>query len=102
MNKTLPVEFLELPKTVRPIGEAVDELVRETNVRIRCFPRWIDDGRVSKTDAKDRLERIQSALTLLQWLDARFEESEAELQKHSIDAADIPTVETKVLDHAPF
>jgi hypothetical protein len=45
---------------------AIDELQREINVRMRCFPRWIEEGRVSKTDAKDRLQRMIKAATLLQ------------------------------------
>lgn len=40
---------------------ALDEVQREINVRIRCFPRWIKEGRVSKTDAKDRLQRLIKA-----------------------------------------
>lgn len=53
------------PKRQRPIQEALDELHRELNVRKRCFPRWIEDGRVSATDATDRLERLATALDLL-------------------------------------
>lgn len=40
---------------------ALDELQREINVRIKCFPRWIADGRLSNTDAKDRLQRLIKA-----------------------------------------
>lgn len=46
--------------------EAIDELNRELNVRSRCFPRWIDDGRVSRTDAQDRLDRLATGLKLLE------------------------------------
>lgn len=53
------------PKTSRCRQEAVDELTRELNVRRRCFPRWIADGRVSQTDAQDRLDRLASALELI-------------------------------------
>jgi hypothetical protein len=45
--------------------EACDELERELNVRVRCFPKWIDDGRLSESDARDRLQRIWKALDLL-------------------------------------
>jgi hypothetical protein len=49
-------------KTKRSVQEALDELEREFNVRARCFPRWIQDGRVSRTDAQDRLDRLGSAI----------------------------------------
>lgn len=53
------------PKTSRCKQEAVDELTRELNVRRRCFPRWVADGRVSATDAQDRLDRLASAIELI-------------------------------------
>lgn len=56
---TMPV------KHKRPVGEALDELQREFNVRERCFPRWITEGRVSRTDAQDRLDRLASAIEYL-------------------------------------
>lgn len=49
----------------RPISEAIDEVERELNVRKRCFPRWIEEGRVSRTDANDRLARQEAALAYL-------------------------------------
>lgn len=49
------------PKTKRPIQEAVDEVYRELCVRKRCFPRWVEDGRVSATDAQDRIDRLATA-----------------------------------------
>ena len=58
-----PVE--STPKAQRTLEEAFDELVRERNVRIRCFPRWVAEGRMSKTDAHDRLDRISSAVIYL-------------------------------------
>lgn len=53
------------PKTSRCKQEAVDELTRELNVRRRCFPRWVADGRVSATDAQDRLDRLATAIELI-------------------------------------
>lgn len=44
---------------------ALDELYRELAVRARCFPRWIVEGRVSRTDAQDRLNRMHTAHELL-------------------------------------
>jgi hypothetical protein len=49
----------------RDLVEAADEIERELNVRARCFPRWIKDGRVSATDAQDRLDRLATALEYL-------------------------------------
>lgn len=53
------------PKLERSKQEALDELQRELNVRRRCFPRWVKDGRVSATDAQDRIDRLSSAIALL-------------------------------------
>jgi len=39
------------------VQEALDEIEREYNVRKRCFPRWVQEGRVSATEARDRLCR---------------------------------------------
>ena len=52
--------------TLRPVQEALDELNRELQIRKRCFKRWIADGRLSRTDAQDRLDRLGSAMELLQ------------------------------------
>jgi hypothetical protein len=62
-------DYME-PKTVRTITEAIDEVHRELCVRKRCFPRWITDGRVSKTDAQDRIDRLATAFDLLTTLAA--------------------------------
>lgn len=53
------------PKRERSVQEALDECTRELNIRKRCFPRWIEDGRVSPTDAQDRLDRLASAVDML-------------------------------------
>lgn len=52
-------------KVKRSKQEALDELQREFNVRARCFPRWVKEGRVSATDAQDRLDRMGSAIEYL-------------------------------------
>jgi hypothetical protein len=51
--------------TVRTKQEAMDELNRELNIRCRCFPRWVKDGRVSATDAQDRIDRLATAIEIL-------------------------------------
>lgn len=54
-------QLMEVLRT-RILDEALDELEREFNVRSRCFLRWIAEGRMSKTDAQDRLDRLFSAI----------------------------------------
>jgi hypothetical protein len=56
------------PGVNRTLGEAIDEAEREFNVRERCFPKWIQEGRITKTDAKDRLERLGAACYFLRAL----------------------------------
>jgi hypothetical protein len=46
----------------RSIDEAISECEREAHVRIRCYDRWISEGKVSRVDAWDRLERLLSAV----------------------------------------
>ena len=60
--------FASAVKSNRGLEEACDELERELIVRVRCFPRWVSEGRMSKSDAKDRLARMGSALSLLRSL----------------------------------
>jgi len=52
-------------KSIRSKQEALDELNREFNIRRRCFARWVVDGRLSATDAQDRLDRLASAIDML-------------------------------------
>lgn len=52
----------------RSLTEAIDEVFRELQVRKRCFPRWIEDGKISRTDAQDRIARQESALAYLETL----------------------------------
>lgn len=53
------------PGRTRPLAEALDEVYRELAVRSRCFPRWVDEGRVSRTDAADRYDRLHAAWVAL-------------------------------------
>jgi len=46
--------------------EALDELHREFNVRARCFKRWVADGRLSRTDAQDRIDRLATAIDIVE------------------------------------
>lgn len=45
----------------RTLEEAQSEVERECEVRKRCFDRWVAEGRLSRIDANDRLERMISA-----------------------------------------
>lgn len=53
------------PKQLRDRQQALDELHRELGIRKRCFRRWIADGRVSATDAQDRIDRLATAIELI-------------------------------------
>lgn len=53
----------------RSIPEAISELEREAQVRLRCYDRWINEGKVSRVDAWDRLERLLSAINHLRHLE---------------------------------
>lgn len=52
----------------RDLDQAHGEAVRELTVRNRCFPRWVEEGRITKMDAKDRLERLEAAVWFLEQL----------------------------------
>lgn len=47
------------------IEQALQELSRELQLRERCFPRWVAEGRISKLDAKERLHRQHLAVDIL-------------------------------------
>ena len=49
----------------RSLEEACSELDREIKVRVRCYDRWVAEGKLSSVDARDRLERLQAALAYL-------------------------------------
>jgi len=52
-------------KASRPLMECIDELGRELMLRQRCYDRWVAEGRLSATDAADRLARHESAMAFL-------------------------------------
>lgn len=61
---TMRLEMLKQNEP-RAVQECIDELERELYVRIRCFDRWVQDGRLTRTDARDRTERHYSAMVHL-------------------------------------
>lgn len=50
---------------MRSLTEAIDEVERELAVRRRIFPKWVEDGKLSQTEALDRLERLTASCTYL-------------------------------------
>jgi acyl transferase domain-containing protein len=60
-EETAAGEAMALGWEKRSLEEAIDEVFRECQVRMRCFPRWVQEGRVSRSDAKDRLQRLLKA-----------------------------------------
>lgn len=46
--------------------EALSELNREVNVRKRCYDRWVQEGRLTGVDARDRLDRLIAAIHFLE------------------------------------
>lgn len=49
----------------RSLEEAASEVDREIKVRVRCYDRWVSEGKLSSVDARDRIERLQAALAYL-------------------------------------
>lgn len=47
------------------LEEAHDELRRENEVRKRCYGKWIDEGRLSRSDARDRTARMDAAIEII-------------------------------------
>lgn len=50
---------------LRKVKEGLCELEREQDVRERCFRRWVKEGKMTATDAKDRFERLATAIMYL-------------------------------------
>jgi hypothetical protein len=49
----------------RSLEEALSELEREAGVRKRCYDRWVAEGKLTSVDARDRMERLISAIMIL-------------------------------------
>lgn len=50
----------------RSTEEALSELQREMQVREHCYDRWVSEGRLTRIDAVDRLDRLMTAMALLE------------------------------------
>lgn len=59
-------EAVQQPLQRRSLEEALSEVDREIKVRVRCYDRWVDEGKLSRVDARDRIERLQAALAYLE------------------------------------
>lgn len=53
---------------LRSLEEAHDEVDRELQVRDRIYDKWVKEGRMSKTEARDRMERMHAACQYLKSL----------------------------------
>lgn len=49
----------------RSVDECKAELERELAIRHRCYRKWISDGKLSRSEAAERFERMATALTYL-------------------------------------
>ncbi len=76
-------------KCLRSYEEALSEVERELNVRSRCFPGWIKDGRVNRVDAQDRLDRLATAFTILNAM-TESQQHEWNLQRMKGAASEVP------------
>ncbi len=57
---------VEAAKTVKVTPtEAWSECEREIQVRVRCYDKWIGDGKIAWADARDRLARLGEASRML-------------------------------------
>src|SRR5262245_26837761 len=46
----------------RDLDQALAEVEREIHVRVKCFDKWVSEGKLSWMDAFDRMERAISAV----------------------------------------
>lgn len=69
------------------MDEAISEVQRELEVRRRIYRRWIDDGKLTAVDARDRLERMEAAEHYLQDFELRIQEDAAAARVREQDAA---------------
>jgi len=75
---------------LRPLVESISEVKRELQVRLRCYDRWVEDGKLTDVDATDRYCRLQSALSYLE----AVRDGEIELRVATL----VPEVVTNTVD----
>lgn len=52
-------------KQMVPVEQIADEMKRELNVRKRVYGRWIDQGKLTISQAKHQIDCIESTLEIL-------------------------------------
>lgn len=65
-QETTETTATQQPLHRRSLEEAISEVDREIKVRVRCYDRWVSEGKLSRIDARDRVERLQAALAYLE------------------------------------
>lgn len=50
------------------VQQALDEIARELGVRERLYVKWVEEGKHSETEARDKLRRMIKAASILQAL----------------------------------
>lgn len=86
-NETKPHRsLLDLERAkAMPLDEAHAELMREYGVRERCYTRWVNEGKLARCDARDRLTRLAAAAMWLGRLSNAPEEDLAAVRDNAID-----------------
>lgn len=56
----------KMPPIAATPQEAYDEALRELQVRKRCFPKWVQEGKLARSDARDRLARQAMIVEILE------------------------------------
>jgi len=82
----------------RKVREGYDELEREQLVRKRCYDKWVKDGKLSRTDAIDRFERLATAIYFIrmvlnahpEWINNVQEPVNAPAELESTPTGDAP------------
>ena len=67
-------------KCTHDIGAAIAEIEREANVRMKCYDRWVADGRMTMEEATQRMGSLVSAWHFLQTTEAAKQLALAETQ----------------------
>lgn len=60
-----------LDSGVIPIDQQIQCVAREINMRERCYPRWVQQGRIKEAEAQRELERMRAVLHTLQEMAGR-------------------------------
>lgn len=80
-------------KQIRSLPEAISEVKRELQVRERCYPRWVEDGRLTDIDASDRFDRMEAALRYLQEIHDATADNDAGMG--TLDPSDEPSTDAR-------